>query len=142
MLASREHSAFELGQKLARKGFERDAIAEELRRLAELDLQSDARFAASFVRSRIGRGLGRVRIAQELKQRGVAPATLEQALSACPDEEAPTDWFAQCAEVARRRFGDAPPQDIKERAKRARFLQYRGFSPSQIARVLRGDSDE
>lgn len=137
MLARREHSVFELTQKLSAKGHARRDIETVLERLRDAGLQSDGRFAESFVRSRLGRGLGLARIKAELKQRGVAPDLIQGALAACE-----ADWLAQCADVARRRFGSAPPKDAKERARRARFLQYRGFSPAQISRVLRGGVDD
>jgi regulatory protein len=41
--------------------------------------------------------------------------------------------------VRRKRFGDEPPQDYKERARQSRFLQYRGFTSDQIRQVLDGD---
>jgi len=38
--------------------------------------------------------------------------------------------------VRSKRFGDAMPEDFKERARQARFLQYRGFTSEQIREVL------
>ena len=38
-----------------------------------------------------------------------------------------------------RKFGPEIPKDRKERAKQARFLQYRGFSNDHIRAVLEGD---
>lgn len=136
MLARREHSAFELMQKLLAKGYAAETVGAELARLAETGLQSDERFAESFVRWRKGRGQGPVRIAQELKQRGVDASLLDQHLDR-NDE----DWYTLCAEVARSRFGRQPAQDFREKAQRMRFLQYRGFSSAQISRCLRGGAD-
>ncbi|MBI2381107.1 MAG: regulatory protein RecX [Gammaproteobacteria bacterium] len=137
MLARREHSAFELKQKLSAKGFAREAQARVLAWLTETGLQSDERFTEVFVRSRRGRGLGPQRIAQELRERGIA----EELAAAYLDRNDP-DWQDACREVAEAKFGRRPPKDYREKGQRARFLHYRGFSPSQINRVLRGGSGD
>jgi regulatory protein len=41
--------------------------------------------------------------------------------------------------VRRRKFGSSPPQSLAERAKQARFLQYRGFTSDQIRAALNSD---
>lgn len=52
------------------------------------------------------------------------------------------DWFAQAGRVRQRRFGARPPRDYAERAKQARFLQYRGFTFEQIQRALGKGSED
>jgi regulatory protein len=90
-------------------------------------LQSDRRLAEVLIRSRAGRGQGPLKIKSELRAKGVADNTIAEAF-----EESGIDWFENVANVARKRFGDAPPADAKERAKRSRFLQQRGFSFDEI----------
>ena len=51
------------------------------------------------------------------------------------------DWRALAREVRVKRFGAAPPQDFRERARQSRFLEYRGFAADQI-RGCFGDDDE
>jgi regulatory protein len=46
------------------------------------------------------------------------------------------DWAATARELRRRRFGVSPPGDYPERARQARFLQYRGFTAEQIRAAL------
>jgi SOS response regulatory protein OraA/RecX len=71
LLARREHSRRELKQKL-KKRFRDDALIEEqLDTLAEENLQSDTRYAESFLRQRFNRGHGPVRIRQEMRQKGI-----------------------------------------------------------------------
>jgi regulatory protein len=41
--------------------------------------------------------------------------------------------------VRHKRFGSELPEDFKERARQARFLQYRGFTTDQINHALAGD---
>ena len=126
-LARREYGQTELIRKLADKGFERDIAAQAVIRLTEEGLQSDQRFAESFVQSRINQGKGPVRIRLDLGQRGISESTIELAI-----EEADADWRALAREQRQRKFGASAPPDFKEKARQMRFLQYRGFEQDQI----------
>lgn len=97
-------------------------------------MQSDARFAASFVRSRILRGQGVIRIKGELRQRGVDQETLNDAFTAVVESEH-VDWFELARDTLSRRF-TTPGETPKERAKRERFLASRGFDFEQIRYAL------
>lgn len=134
LLARREYSRAELARKLAKKSFDDTAIDECLDALAEQDLQSDARFAASFIRSRILRGQGVIRIKGELRQRGVDQDTVNSAFADVERDEQ-VDWFELARDILVRRF-DSPGETPKERAKRERFLAGRGFDFEQIRYAL------
>jgi regulatory protein len=71
-LARREHSQEELRLKLSQRGFSERLINEVIGELRDENLQSDARFAEVFTRSRVAKGYGVYRIRQELRQRGIA----------------------------------------------------------------------
>ena len=126
-LARREYGQAELIRKLADKGFDRDVADQALAQLTADGLQSDQRFADSFVQSRINQGKGPVRIRLDLTQRGIPDSTTEIAL-----EEADTDWYALAREQRVKKFGEASPSDFKEKARQMRFLQYRGFEQDHI----------
>lgn len=130
-LARREHSRRELLTKLGRR-FASDVAEQAVSRLCEQGLQSDQRFAASFVRQRSQRGYGPLRTRQELRQKGVADSDIETAL-----EAEDIDWYAALVELVERKYRGEPPADIKDKAKRQRFLQSRGFSLDQIRELLR-----
>lgn len=133
-LARREYSRAELESRLARKEVAPEEIAACLDALAEQGLQSDARFAESFARTRVLRGQGARRIQSELFQRGVEQGVQRQALADVVAQEN-VDWFALAADTLARRFqtpGDTP----KERARRERFLASRGFEFEQIRHAL------
>jgi len=136
LLARREHSRRELVRKLGARGFPDDVIApvpDELERTGAL---ANVRFTDSFVRSRIAKGQGPQRIRAELTQRGIADAEADDGLRA-----ADVDWRATIRAVRAKRFGPELPRDYAERARQARFLQYRGFDSAQIRAALEFDGD-
>jgi regulatory protein len=136
LLARREHSAEELQRKLLDKGYADEDVAAVMEKLTSRRLLSNDRYAASRVRHRAQGGQGPVRIRAELRQQGVADEVIEREIAS-----AGMDWDQLAVEVRRRRFGGGPPRSLAERAKQARFLQYRGFSADQIRAAL-GGSDE
>ncbi len=89
---------------------------------------SDERYAHERARSRVAQGVGPLRIAQELKEKGVAPETVAAALQAQGD-----NWAERALAVRVKRFGTEAPGDRLERARQARFLQSRGFRYEDIA---------
>lgn len=131
LLARREHSRKELKQKLKKRFDDEFTVDEQLDRLVEENLQSDARYAESFLRQRLSRGHGPMRIRQEMRQRGISDLEIEAAMA----EEQP-DWHNLAEETYQRKFGALPPDDIKEIAKRSRFMQYRGFAFDHYQHLL------
>jgi regulatory protein len=93
---------------------------------------SDERFAETLVRSRRRRGYGPVRIRKELSDKGLAAEAVDRSVDIRNG-----DWIDEIERVRRKKFGDQPPRRFEERAKQARFLQYRGFTYEQIQLVLR-----
>ena len=133
LLTGREFSRDELAKKLAKR-FESDpAIEGELDRLQEEGLQSDQRFTEAFLRSRIYRGHGLTRIRMDIRQKGIQDDLLAAAV-----EVSDIDWLALARDVAERKFGNRPAKEQKAKAKRMRFLQYRGFNFDQIKYALSG----
>lgn len=141
-LAQREHSSLELRRKLLaalQRAAERadepapedgetrvDALIEQL--LAQ-GLLSEQRYIDSRLRSRSPR-LGARRLAAELAQQGLKPAgeTWDELQANEPER-------AQA--LLLRRFGDQPPTDLKELARRQRFLIGRGFAPDLVQKLLK-----
>jgi regulatory protein len=136
LLARREHSRLELTRKLAAREFPVEVIAGVLDRLEESGVLADARFTEMFVRSRVNKGQGPARIRAELSQRGVTDAAVDELLRG-----ADIDWVALTRAARQKRFGGAPPRDYQERARQARFLQYRGFDSTHIRAALELDAD-
>lgn len=135
LLARREHSEFELRQKLVSREFQGDDIDSAIGRLLEKDYLSDSRFAMSTCRYRVNRGYGWRYIANELKQKGVCLIIIQQLQKNCE-----IDWYLQVELAYNKRFGERQEKDPKraqkEQAKQIRFLQYRGFSHDEIFSVV------
>lgn len=127
-LARREYGFDELVQRLIKDAEQSPEEAEVLvQQLADANLQSDTRFVESFIRSRIFKGQGPRKIRAELSQRRVDAAMIQMGL-----EEADVDWLELARDRLERKFGQAPAEDIKEKAKRVRYLAGLGFDESMI----------
>ena len=136
LLARREYAGTELVKKLAGKCYDAGLAEEVVAGLAREGLQSDARFAESFVQSRIGQGKGPVRIRAELVERGLADGILDAALDAVG-----ADWVALARSVREKKFGRSKPKDFAAKAPQMRFLQYRGFESEQIRAAVGEDAE-
>jgi len=135
LLARREHSTRDLTRKLEGKGHDRESVGRVVDKLSSKKLLSDERFASSFVAHHARRGQGPVRIRAELRQQGASDEVIESALSA-----AGVDWTEIAGQARARKFGAETPGSLTERAKQARFLQYRGFSADHIRAALSGSA--
>ena len=132
LLARREHSASELLQKLKQRDHDADEILLVIEQLQADNLQSDARFAESFINQRANSGRGPVKIRHELRQKGVAEDLTESLLEPFAEQ-----WQAHMIEQRIRKFGRDIPADYAQKMKQARFLQNRGFSPESVMRLFR-----
>ncbi len=132
LLSRREHAVAELRRKLIEKGFDELSVDEALAGLVADGLLSDARYAESYVRSRMNRGFGPVRIREELRQRGVANELIGDCI-AFQDQH----WIEAARGARQKRFGSELPTEMKARAKQLKFLQYRGFTSDQIKHIFK-----
>ena len=90
--------------------------------------------AEAYVAERVRKGFGPMRIRGELHQRGLSDEVIESHLA----RRAP-EWSDLMSAAHDKRFGPVRPADAKDRARRARFLEYRGFPSELIAGLLLGD---
>ncbi len=131
MLVRREHGEQELLEKLAAKGCGRAVAAEVVAELKAQDLVSDRRFVEALVDSRMRRGYGPLRIRHELQQRGIDAALIDDTVDVND-----AVWLKQLRAVWAKKFGAAAPDDYRQWARQARFLQGRGYSAEQIKQVV------
>ena len=126
-LVRREHSRAELARKLAPHAESPAALEAVLDLLLSRKQQSDERFASERARV-LSRKYGTSKIRQDLKARGVSDDIVES-LSAEGELE-------RARAILARKYRQ-PVNSREETAKRARFLQGRGFSYDVIRSVLK-----
>ena len=119
LLARREHSAEEIRQKLTKREFEADEIATALLELRQGDWQSDERFAEAYIRARRLKGFGPVRIASELRDRGVDEQITDRYLLADDDI-----WWRMLEQEYQKKYHGSPFEDYQEKARRMRFYRF------------------
>lgn len=129
LLARREHSRLELERKLAPHAESRQALDSLLEELLRKKQLSDERYAEERARW-LSRKYGTARIRHDLRAKGVAEETVQGIAGACAAEE-----LGRAHAILERRYG-GPAATREERARRARFLQARGFSHEVIHRLL------
>jgi regulatory protein len=120
----------ELARRLAAKGCDAALASAVASEVASAGLADDRRFAEAYVRSRVERGYGPLRVAGELRLRGVAEDLARQALAGYAGE-----WLERMERARSKRFG-AAPRSRQARLRQARFLEYRGFPRDLIGAWL------
>ena len=134
LLARREHSRAELTRKLERVGFIREDIAALLDEFETKNWLSDRRFAESYVADHRARA-GSIKLAYDLRQRGVGDDVIEAVLGDNRDSE-----LERAREVWKKKFGSLPA-DAGEKARQMRFLQSRGFTSEVVRRTMAHGND-
>ncbi len=129
-LAQREHGRQELIRKLRAKGHREELVGRVFTYLQEHDLQSDTRYVEVYVRSRINRGYGPIKIRQDLYRRGVGELEMEGGLTKS------AEFWVDVARTAVARKFAAEPDGRDEWNTQARFLARRGFPSDLIFSVL------
>ena len=141
LLSRRDYSSSELRKKMKGRGYFEEAIVPVVDELLASNTINDRRYGSNVVAYRARRGQGPVRIRNELRKAGVGAEDVEAAVAGEDAGESP-DFVKRAREVRSRKFGPEVPKDRKERAKQARFLQYRGFSNDHIRAALEGDLED
>ncbi len=131
LLARREHSRLELQQKLLKKKFSMVNIRIALEELTARGWLDDQKFCLSYVRYRVQRGQGPLKIIHELKLKGVAPHIIFEEL-----QNYDAQWLQLCENVLEKKYAGKITPTLNEKAKRYRFLNTRGFPVEIISQLL------
>lgn len=135
LLSRREHSKAELKRKLERKGADPAAVNALLDTLSAKGWQSDTRFVENTVRARTNQGYGPLRIAQELRSKGVT----EEEISAWLPKDDDT-WRPHLQALWQKKYHGELPKNRNEKARQLRFLHSRGFAVGLIMQLFDDDS--
>lgn len=125
-LAVRARSTREIEHKLLQAGYRPCTVEMVIYKLQRENLLDDADFARQWVESRQAHKLGRTRIAQELRRKGVSQEEAEEALSAIDDDDQLAGAIALAEKAAAR---IKPGEDQRKVASRITgMLARRGYS--------------
>jgi regulatory protein len=131
----------ELRRKLSAKRFDREIIDATLERLRREKWLDDDRFAGAFVRTRMGKRIGRGRIRRELGAAGVERDVADRALNenADPDREREqlVATFQKRLRAMQRRYGDDVLQTPEGRNKMTGYLLKQGYDAALIRSVIK-----
>jgi len=132
-LSYRARSETEIQRKLSEQGFEPPVVDAAIQRLKDNGFLGDDQFARDWVENRSTfRPRSKRMLAMELRQKGVAEESIEQALAETGDEEA---LAYQAAIKYAHRLSETDWETFRNRL--GAFLARRGFSYGTIAPILR-----
>lgn len=129
LLARREHTRAELARKLAPQAASREVLDALLVQLERRKQLSDERYAEARAHQ-LSRKFGALRVRRELVAKGVE----QEAVARFAADVEKTD-LERARSILGRKYRAAATSP-KERMRRARFLQSRGFSPEVIRQAL------
>ena len=120
-----EQAPGDLREKLLKWGLSSSDTVQIIRQLTEQGFVDEGRYARAFVKDKFAfNGWGRIKIAHQLRQKGIANEAIDEAMSALDDD----DYRQRLLELLRAKW-----RNVKEREPRAawaammRFAASRGF---------------
>jgi len=161
MLGIREHSEKQIRIKLIKKGFDKKEIIDAIEFLYQSSWLSNERFCGAFIRSKVGKGQGKVRIEYELLQNEIAQNLIDDAFG-----QENVNWQFECEKVLTKKiltycsankighesagYNDISAEiflddevkiansklDFNHKLKIERFMKYRGFEQDQIKKAF------
>jgi regulatory protein len=142
LLSYRLRSEKELTDRLNEKGFDADLIRHAVRSLSEDGYLNDPRFARELSSSRLrNKHWGRLKIAAELRHKGIASEIIKTVLSDISEDEE-----KEAARLAFKKWcsskSQATPLDKDSTLKAMRHLSARGFSLPVARQAINNNETE
>lgn len=135
ILALREHTTFELAQKLRQRNFDEAEIAATLNQCLSWGYLNDARAAEVLVRTLLKKGAGLNKIKFELAKRRVPDSITTNLLC---ELEANDNQLATALALVAKKFSQAQtiPEIHRQKGQIYRFLQNKGYCADIIYQVF------
>ena len=131
LVSRREHSQYELIQKLNKRFPETMPIIEEVvKKLAVNNILNDERLAEMYLNSRARKGFGPKKIEMELNFKKVDSSFIAIAIAEYES------WTENAQNELLKKFKGVKPTDYNSKMKQKQFLFNRGFSSQIIERIL------
>ena len=129
-LAMREHSSFQIKNKLVGKGFDLDIIESVILEIKNNGFQSDKRYVEEYITYRQNSGYGSKKIIYELKSNGISSELINDSIKNFNDD------YDVLFKLAKTRIIGIDFDDDKKLAKYANNFRSRGFDNNIILKVI------
>lgn len=130
LCARREYCCADIAEKLRKKGAAPEEAEALTDRLIDEGYIDEGRYARAFVHDKtLYNGWGRIKVAQQLRAKGICNAYINEAMT-CITEEQYAEVFQKVLRSKQRSIKGET--DYKVRQKLARSLIARGFEPSYV----------
>lgn len=133
LLAQRARSSGEIQKKLRDKFYLPETIEMVLYKLEKEHFLNDEAFAMEYAAALSRRQMGRTRIGQELRRKGVAPELIQQALEALDEEEAEDAALVLARKLLKRYEREPDPRKAMQKLLMAMARRGYGFEEARAA---------
>ena len=131
LVSRREHSCYELIQKLNKRFPETMPIIEDVvQKLVTKNILNDERFAEMYLNSRARKGFGPKKIEMELHSKKIDSSFIATAIAEYDN------WAENAENELLKKFKGIKPNDFNSKMKQKQFLFNRGFSTQIIEQIL------
>ena len=131
LVSRREHSCYELIQKLNKRFPETMPVIEDVvQKLVTNNILNDERFAEMYLNSRARKGFGPKKIEMELNSKKVDSSFIVSAIAEYDS------WAENAENELLKKFKGIKPNDFNSKMKQKQFLFNRGFSTQIIEQIL------
>jgi len=136
ILTGRDHSKYELTQKLVQRGFTALDIEKAVSECERFDYINDERTSRVYIRQLILKGYGEKRIRYEMNKKGLKGERIENILCETVAEIGELEGAERILDKNLKRF-ERESDPKKRRDKIYRFLHARGFSQDTIRKLIK-----
>lgn len=134
MLSYRSMSVYEVEEKLKKKGFSIGTIGVTVKKLQELHLVNDEKYANDIARSMATlKGYGRYVITRKLQEKGIDRCLVDKAVEKIYEETGEAEFASRL--VLKKTRG--AQLRFEDKGRIWRYLQYKGYSSAIIKEVLK-----
>ena len=131
LVSRREHSCYELIQKLNKRFPETMPVIEDVvKKLVTNNILNDERFAEMYLNSRARKGFGPKKIEMELHSKKIDSLFIATAIAEYDN------WAENAENELLKKFKGIKPNDFNSKMKQKQFLFNRGFSTQIIEQIL------
>ena len=131
LVSRREHSCYELIQKLNKRFPETMPVIEDVvQKLVTNNILNDERFAEMYLNSRARKGFGPKKIEMELNSKKIDSSFITNAIAEYDS------WAENAENELLKKFKGVKPNDFNSKMKQKQFLFNRGFSTQIIEQIL------